>query len=160
MNEFLPRIEPVASVVSATERVTASVKAVQPVSQTASRTDASTGSATARQDASEQTGGVTRVSDDQAEAAADYARVQAKVASVLADLAAQSNSSSTNALGDAEQALLSLMPQPMVLLPQPPTSQQMIEFAAQVSLSIARQAALARAAQSNVSAGTVDAAIG
>jgi hypothetical protein len=158
MNEFLPRIEPAASVGSATERKISGVRAVTPVSQATSRTDAATGSLSPRPVAGQ---GVTPVipADDAARAAADYARVQARVATVVADLAAQARPPRADAVEKADNALMALMPQPVVVLPLPPANQDVREFVAQVTQSIARQAAQARAAQSNLSPATVDAAV-
>lgn len=141
MTEFSPRTEPVASVVSATERGFSGVRgpAVTPV---ATHADAN-----AQQDAQ---------LTDRSAAVASYARLQADIADVVARLEPPRTTSAD--AGKAEQQLLSLMPQPVVVLPMPPTDQKMIEFVAQVAQSLASQAAMARAAQASISPATVEAA--
>ena len=89
-------------------------------------------------------------------AVASYARLQADIADVVARLEPPRATSVDT--GEAEQQLLALMPQPVVVLPMPPTDQKMIEFVAQVAQSLASQAAMARAAQAGVSPATVEAA--
>ena|GEM_PF-5626517 len=79
-------------------------------------------------------------------AAADYARIHAEIADVLAGLQ-QSPANRPNTTDDADRAILALMPNPVVMLPQPPTDAQMVAFVAQVAQSMARQAAQTRAAQ-------------
>lgn len=97
--------------------------------------------------------------DKGARAAAAYAQVHARIVTVLADLKAQTVPVRPATLDAAELSLLSLMPQPAIVLPLPPASQDMVEFVVQVTQSIARQAAQTRAAQSSVSAAAVDAAV-
>jgi hypothetical protein len=151
MNEFLSRIEPVA----ATERVSPSIRAVLPVAPATAGTDEGPldrNSAPVRE-------GVSHVGDKGARAAAAYAQVHARIVSVLAELKAQSTPVHPALLDAAEHSLLSLMPQPGVVLPLLPANQDTVEFVVQVTQSIARQAAQARAAQSHISAAAVDAAV-
>ncbi len=72
-------------------------------------------------------------------------RLQADIADVVARLEPP-HSTAADAT-DADQHLLALMPQPIVVLPMLPADQKMIEFVAQVAQSLASQAAMARAAQ-------------
>lgn len=158
MNEFLPRTEPVASAASAKERLSAALRVVTPISPSSARADATTGSIKPWRDPPGRRVVSGQPGEDQARALSAYARIHASISDVVGDLAAQPGSKRPVVLKDAEDALLSLMPQPTVVLPLPPASQDMVAFVAQVTQSIARQAALARAAQSNVSAATLDAA--
>lgn len=142
MTDFLPRTEPVASVVSATERNLSSVRGRAAVPRAAAHADAD-----AQQDAQ---------LTERSAAVASYARLQANIADVVARL--EPPRTTVADASDAEQHLLALMPQPVVVLPMPPTDQQMIEFVAQVAQSLASQAAMARAAQASITPATVEAA--
>jgi hypothetical protein len=142
MTEFLPRTEPVASVGSATDRGFAGVRGIA-VAAPVSHADTN-----AQQDTQ-----LTKRS----EAIASYARLQADIADVVARL--QPPHSTAADAGDADQHLLALMPQPVVVLPMPPTDQKMIEFVAQVAQSLASQAAMARAAQASVTPAEVEGAV-
>lgn len=143
MTEFLPRTEPVASVGSATDRGFPGLRGVNAVTPVTNHADAD-----AQQDAQ---------LTERSAAVASYARLQADIADVVARLEPP-HSTPTDA-GDAEQHLLALMPQPIVVLPMPPADQKMIEFVAQVAQSLASQAAMARAAQASVSPAEVEGAV-
>lgn len=95
------------------------------------------------------------VSDGSARTFADYARVNRDIANVVDSLAPPASTG----VDEAESAVLSLLPQPSVVLPLPPASQDTIAFVAQVVQSIQRQAALTRAAMSGVAPVVVDAAV-
>jgi hypothetical protein len=157
MNEFLPRTEPVAPLSSTPERLPAGVRAVASVA--ASSADAAAGSARAPRATSGRGGAFAVVDDDRVRAASAYAEVHARIVTVLADLQGQSAPDRAASLAAAEGSLLSLMPQPAVVVPLPPANREMVEFVAQVTQSIARQAAQTRAAQSGVSAAMVDIAV-
>lgn len=157
MNEFMPRTEPAASVVSATERVSAVVRPVTRASATSSRTDAVAAKPPPRSDAAGVSATHDSATEEFARAAAIYARVQRGIDDTLRNLDGQRRGSQA-ALLEAENSLMALMPQPVVVLPLPPASEDMVAFVSGVTQSIARQAALARAAQGNASAAVVDAA--
>jgi hypothetical protein len=159
MNEFLPRTEPVAPLSSTPERLPAGVRAVASVANTASPADTAAGSARAPRATSGRGGAFAVVDDNRVRAASAYAEVHARIVTVLADLQAQSVPDRTASLAAAEGSLLSLMPQPAVVVPLPPANREMVEFVTQVTQSIARQAAQTRAAQSGVSPAMVDAAV-
>lgn len=159
MNEFLPRTEPVASVVSATERKRLGIRAESPIAGTTTRTDATAGSTPPRSAASEEAAALASANDEQARTAALYARVQSGIGKVVADLGSGSPKTAAM-LNKAEASVLDLMPQPAVVVLLPPASEDMVQFVAQVTQSIARQAAQARAAQANASPYVVDAATG
>ncbi len=144
MNEFLPRTEPVASVVSASERGFQTVRGVAAVTPAGSQTDAS-----AQRDP---------LLQEKAAATASYAKLQADIANVVARLDPP-RPDGHGLAADADQALMGLMPQPVIVLPLPPTDQAMVEFVAQVAQSVASQAALARAAQASVTPALTDAAL-
>jgi hypothetical protein len=157
MNEFLPRTEPVAPAGSAPERLATGIRAVASVA--ASSADAAAGSARAPRAASGREGAFAVVDDDRVRAVSAYAEVHARIVTVLADLQARSLPDRAASLAAAEGSLLSLMPQPAVVVPLPPANREMVEFVAQVTQSIVRQAAQTRAAQSGVSAAMVDIAV-
>jgi hypothetical protein len=136
MNEFLPRTGPAAPVASAKERNAAVVRPVTAARSARNGTDS--GAATE-----------SRLSDRSA-AAADYARIQAEIADVVARVQPSAGGSreegGAQAVGDADRAIMALMPSPVLMLPLPPTDADMVAFVAQVAQSIARQAAQTRAA--------------
>lgn len=143
MNEFLPRTEPVASVVSAGERGLAPVRGIVAATQAGSQTDAN-----AQPDAQ---------LTDRSAAKASYAKLQANIADAVARLDPPRPNGAALAQ-EADKAIMALMPQPVIVLPLPPTNQDMVDFVAQVAQSVASQAALARAAHGRVSPAQVDAA--
>ena len=133
MNEFLPRTDSAASVVRASERSLV-VNASSGVSTSQAKTEA----------------GVQhdpRVVD-RSTASASYARLRADIANIVADIR-PTRAPASEAVAAADDALMSLMPQPVIILPLPPTNAKMVEFVAQVAQSLAQQAAQARAAQAN-----------
>lgn len=91
--------------------------------------------------------------DDDAVSAADYARMRADIADILANLRAQR---SPSGLADASQTIDALVPQPLLLMPLPPADRNAVEFAAGLARKIAEQAAHAFAAQAHLSRGAVD----
>lgn len=144
MNEFLPRAGAVTPVTSATERSPIAVRAVS--------------DARAMQNESGGDAPVAHLRDhERSAAAADYARIHAEIADVLAHIQPFARNSESSAR-TADQAILSLMPNPVVMLPMPPTDEQMVAFVAQVAQAVARQAAQAQAAQGSVTPIMVEAA--
>ncbi|MEO8722406.1 MAG: hypothetical protein ABI395_02630 [Sphingobium sp.] len=85
--------------------------------------------------------------------AAEYARINARIADIFADLNATAAPVSH---AEAEHRVLALMPDPVVIIPLPPASADMVERAVRLAQDMAEQAAIARAAQSNVNGGIVD----
>lgn len=86
--------------------------------------------------------------------ASDYARVQARIADILADVDA-AKPDPMQARATAADRLEALR-QPMIVIPMPPASIEVIERAVEVARSMIEKAAMARTAQSNVQPGTVD----
>jgi len=143
MSEFLPRTGPVAPVVSATERG----PAVRPPARPrAMRSGIETGTQSAP-------GLAERTS-----AAADYAKIKANIADVLAGMQPGRPNGADRAAETAERAIIALMPNPVIVLPLPPTDPNMVAFVAQVGQSIARQTAQTRAAQATSTPIMVEAA--
>lgn len=92
-------------------------------------------------------------SEEQLASAAEYARTQAQLADIIASIRAAGTS--LQALEGANDALNSLTPTPIVIVPFP-ASRDMLEQAARVARQLLANAAMARSAQSNVQPGTVD----
>lgn len=142
MTGFLPRTEPVASVVNATERNAPAKGAV----------------ATPPESQADAHAQMEPQLTQRSVATANYAELQANIADVVARLDPPRPNGAQLA-DQADQALMALMPQPVIVLPLPPTDQDMIQFVAQVAQSVASQAALARAAQARVSPALADAVV-
>lgn len=157
MNEFLPRTEPAAPLASATER-RYRVRTVTAVSPATSRTDAAAQPPAPARDAPREGAPVSGGTDAVARALADYAEVRSRTRGIVSDLANTPRPPSPTATAEAEDALVSLLPQPAVIHPLPPANQDMVRFVSEVTASIARQAAQARAAMSGASPAIVEAA--
>lgn len=84
--------------------------------------------------------------------AADYARVQARIAEIFSKM---DDGASADALTTADAGIESLLPRPAVIIPLLPATTESIERALRLARDMASQAELMRAAQANVSAGTV-----
>ena len=145
MNEFMPRAGAVTPVISATERSTSPVRAVPEAKAVRADADGASGRHSASYDR------------HRTAAAADYAKIHAEIADVLADLRPTSKGAETST-SVADRAITALMPSPVVMLPLPPTDEQMVAFVAQVAQAVARQAAQAHAAQASVTPIMVEAA--
>lgn len=144
MNEFAPRIEMMTADRIAPTRAVTAVTAVQPSSSPAG----SAGGADVDSDGGEQ------ARRDHMASASDYARVQARIADILADVdAAKPNPA--EAISTAADRLDALR-QPMVVIPMPPASVEVIERAVEIARRMVEDASLTRAAHGAVQAGTVD----
>lgn len=126
-------------------RAAGAIPAVQPVSP---------------QQGSERYGGASgegaagnAVAEEDLASAAEYAKVHARVADILADL--RSSASSTSVDG-AEAEVQSMLPAPIILVPLPPASKEAVESAVELGKRIAEQASYAHAAQAHLKRGTVD----
>lgn len=91
---------------------------------------------------------------DHAASAAEYARINARIADIFADLSAAAATPASHA--DAQHRVVALMPDPVVIIPLPPASADMVERAVKLAQEMAQRAAMARSAQSNVNPGMVD----
>jgi len=146
MNEFVPRIDSLSA-----ERNTPPVRpapAVAPVQPSAASSQGANTSG-AGTDAGE------HARREHMASASDYARVQARIADILADMHA-STAEPAAALDEAQNRIGSLSLSSTVIIPLPPASVESIERAVQVAQAMAEQASLARSSQANVSTGTVD----
>jgi len=94
-------------------------------------------------------------SEAQLASAAEYARIHAQIAETIAQIRSDGQSSSTSA-AEAEAQLVSLLPAPVIIIPLPPASKDMVERAAMLAKEMAAQAAITRSAQAHVKPGTVD----
>lgn len=94
-------------------------------------------------------------SEEQLASAAEYARVHARIADILAGLRAESAPSAPN-ISATEADIVSLLPAPVIIVPLPPASKDMVERAAQLAKAMAENQVHSRAAQAHVKAGTVD----
>jgi hypothetical protein len=121
-------MESMSPLASANEPGSLRGRAVQPVTPSRAQSDADERPAPNR----------TRQSAD----VANYVKLRANIANAVADVQNRRSAAATG-----EQALMALMPQPVAMLPLPPTDRDMVEFVAQVVQSVAQQAAQAQAAQ-------------
>jgi hypothetical protein len=149
MNEYFSR-SGLTQVDRTTSRAPSAVPAVQPI--------------TAQQGADPQAGksrpgkpydgeAGAALSEDDLASAAEYARVQARVADILAELRSTTGASTVQG---AEANIQSLLPAPIILVPLPPASREVVESAVMLGKRIAQQSSYAHAAQANLRRGTVD----
>ena len=151
MNEFLPRMEPVAAVASAQSRASTLAQAgAQAGIAQAAAVQPSPGREVQSQSVSAR---------DAATATAHYARIQADVARALQAVKDRQPAATPADLGSAEQAMLDLMPQPVVMLPMPPADPEIVEFVAQIAQSLAQQQVQARAVHARISPSVVAALV-
>jgi len=142
MSEFIPRTEPVSAVGSATERGLAPMRVPK----------VAPGASVAGDKAADQT--VTERSTLQA----SYAEIRQRIASVLAGLYPP-RVPVAQAVATADGTISALIPQPVIVLPMPPTDPDMIAFVAQVAQSLAERTAQARVAHGGLRGATVEAAL-
>lgn len=142
MNEYIARRE-FSQVDRVTARTPSAVPAVQPVSP-AHGADSHGGRSPG--------GGGPPLSEYDLASAAEYAKVHARVADILAELRLAGPSS----VDDAAAELQSLVPAPIILVPLPPASKEAVESAVELGKRIAEQASYAHAAQAHLRRGTVD----
>jgi hypothetical protein len=93
-------------------------------------------------------------SEEQLASAAEYARVHASIADILAGMRAGPSTNTPTA--DAESAITALLPQPVIIIPLPPASKEMVERAEMLAKAMADLAVQTRAAQAHLKPGTVD----
>lgn len=156
MNDYISRGE-IPPIDRTPVRPVASVPAVQPASQTGTDLDA-----TLRQtpeqikDAAGEGADLSSSSEEQLASAAEYARVHARIADIIADLRSDKGGQTESAIQASESAITSMLPSPIVIIPLPPASKDMVEHAVRVAKDMADQAAYAYAAQAHLKMGTVD----
>jgi len=142
MSEFIPRTEPVAAVTSATERGAAPLRVPKVEAGTAISADRNADPQLTEQSAT----------------TASYAQIKERIASVIAGLYPP-RAPVAQAVADAESSIGALMPQPVIVLPMPPTDPDMIAFVAQVAQSMAERTAQARVTHAGLRGATVEAAL-
>jgi hypothetical protein len=86
--------------------------------------------------------------------AAEYAKVHARIANIMASIRASAPAPTSTSQTD--DAVSSLLPARVVIVPLPPASKDMVERAEEVARQIADRAAQSVAAQAHVKPGTVD----
>lgn len=149
MNDYVSRSE-VSPVDRSTVRAAAPVQAVQPVSSSA---------ATAMPDRDASPNRVAAPSFDTADidsdvaSAAEYVKIHAEISTILADLTINISGTSVSGAADAIQ---SMIPRPVILVPLPPASKDAVEHAAVIARRMVDHAAFAQAAQAPIRRGTVD----
>lgn len=143
MSELLPRTGPVARIVSTAERGSSAVPAPVPPRSA--------------HDENESEASYAPTVSRRSSAAADYARLQADIADVLARID-PAGSKGIETASVAERQILAMMPSPVIMLPLPPTDPALVAFVAQVAQSVAERAAQARAAQAHATPIMVEAA--
>ncbi len=149
MNEYVSRSD-LTQVDRVSPRAPAPLRAVQPVSSTQQAApDLDENKAASRAPAE----AIAPLSDDDLASAAEYAKMHARVADILAQLRSTSTESS---LDGAEADMQALLPAPMILVPLPPASKEAIESAVMLGKRIAEQASYAHAAQAHMKRGMVD----
>lgn len=148
MNDYVSRSE-LSPVERTAPRAASPVPAVQPVSasrQSADRQTSDTYSTAPLRDGA--------AIDDDVASAAEYAKVHVEIADILADL--RSAGAIAPGVDAAADAIQSLMPVPIILVPLPPASKEAVEHAAVIARRMVEQAAYAHAAQAQLRRGTVD----
>lgn len=142
MSEFASRIEAIAADRAAPVRAVPAVMAAE---------RATGGSASGDSGGAENGAQARR---DHMASASDYARVQARIADILADVDA-ATSEPAAARNEAADRLEAIKALPVVIVPMPPASVEQIERAVALARDMAEKASLARSAQANVQPGTV-----
>jgi hypothetical protein len=93
----------------------------------------------------------TATIDDDLASVAEYAKVHARIADILADL-----QPGVGSVDDAAGAIQAMIPRPMVLVPLPPASKEAVEQAAVLAKRIVERASYSHAAHAQISRGTVE----
>ena len=143
MNEYVSRSE-LSQVDRVATRAPAAASAVQP--------PPATQSATQQSGRAPEWEAPSLLSEDDLASAAEYAKVHARVADILAEL----RSAGATSVEGAQEEIQSMLPAPMILVPLPPASKEAVESAVTLGKRIAQQASYAHAAQAHLRRGTVD----
>ena len=149
MNEYISR-SGLTQVDRTTGRTPSAVPAVQPITAQQG-VDTQAGKSPPGQPQDDEKGAA--LSEDDLASAAEYARVQARVADILAELRSANGASTVQG---AEATIQSLLPAPIILVPLPPASREVVESAVMLGKRIAQQSSYAHAAQAHLKRGTVD----
>ncbi|ETI61854.1 hypothetical protein C100_17290 [Sphingobium sp. C100] len=82
---------------------------------------------------------------------AEYVEVHARIAEILADLSAGMTD-----VEQAQDAIQSMLPRPIILVPLPPASKEAVEHAAVIARRMVERAAYAHAGQAHLARATVE----
>lgn len=93
-------------------------------------------------------------SEDQLASAAEYVRVRAKIANILANMRDSSSPSLDVVAGGA--AVAALLPPPIIIVPLPPASKEMLARAESLAKEMVSRSTLSLVAQAHIKPGTVD----
>ncbi len=156
MNDYFSRGE-IPPIDRVPVRPVVAVPAVQPAAQAGTDLDPALRQARAQlKEGSGEGADLSSTSEEQLASAAEYARVHARIADIIADLRSGRPGQNEATAQANEQAITSLLPSPIVIIPLPPASRDMVEHAVRVAKDMADQAAYAHAAQAHLKMGTVD----
>ncbi|KXU31845.1 hypothetical protein A0J57_22160 [Sphingobium sp. 22B] len=145
MNDYISRTE--LSVERGATRAPSAVSAIAPISSAA--TVHQGGGSSRQAPTPEDQSGV----EESIATSAEYAKVHARIADILAELRSQGGTVTVDGAADEIQSML---PEPQILVPLPPASKEAVESTIRVAKRIAEQAAYAHAAQANIRRGAVD----
>jgi hypothetical protein len=145
MNDYISRGE-ITPVDRSVTRAPSSLSAVQPV---ASATSPQAGSGDGGNGSAAEDSRAARrgMGEGSIASSAEYARVHARIADILASLHGQTGATSVEG---AAAEIQSMIPQPQVMVPLPPASKEAVESAIRIAKRIAEQGAHAQVAQANV----------
>lgn len=149
MNEYFSRSE-VSPIDRVAPRAPVAVPAVQPVATAGRPADRDGPPVPARTMPAAET---LAKAQDEVAGAAEYARVHARIADILADLR---SGSSALTVDDAAGAISAMLPSPIIVVPLPPASKEAVENAARLAKRIAEQTHFALGAQAHARRGAVD----
>ncbi|HKY81542.1 MAG TPA: hypothetical protein VJM09_08720 [Sphingobium sp.] len=144
MNEYLSQ-SGLTQVDRVSSRAPSGVPVVSPVSAVQAAGDPLS-------DGRRERGSAAMLAEEDLVSAAEYAKVHARVADILAEL----RSVGAASIEGAEAQIQSMLPAPMILVPLPPASKEVMESAVELGKRIAEQASYAHAAQAHLRRGTVD----
>lgn len=151
MNDYLSRAE-----LPPIDRASArgSVAPISPAMQVASESEITAQAGSEKANDRAQTVDPSFEDEEHLASAAEYARVHARIASIMAGI--RSAAPAAVSSYGAEEAVSSLLPARVVIVPLPPASKDMVERAEEVARDIAERSAQSVAAQAHVKPGTVD----
>jgi hypothetical protein len=149
MNEYLSKTE-----ISSVDRVSSRTHAVPAVSAAQSATvRPDHGDAAASRGRAPVPPASDRAAlDDEVASAAEYARIHAEIADIMADVRAGASVT----VEAAALEIQSMLPTPTVIVPLPPASKEAVESTVLLARRLAEQSRYAHAAQAHLRRGTVD----
>ncbi len=151
MNDYLSRAE-----LSPIERASArgSVMPVAPATLVVAQGGGAQSSLEGKPQERHETAEVAPLDEQHLASAAEYAEVHARIANIMAEI--RTTLPAVSSTDDVEDAVSSMLPSRVVIVPLPPASKDMVEHAEKVARDIAERAAQSVAAQAHIKPGTVD----